>query len=241
MGICSSKKKVTESIKLIPKEDSKKRESIQPVEIPIESTETNKNPTFNPLPHVSGKVVDLEGSIIDQESGKLSPKTSDASSSISETNKPTIPNEKTGIIGKQGKRFKTFSERYFILKEGILSNFTDETSSKKYNIQTETKIKKVNLKGFNVSLVNDKHQIILGSGQTSLTLQLKNDEQYTAWTRALNEHVAYANGFSHINKPTLGQPGTAQGQTGTNGSPRTSPTSTPEKTNLNALASQAAV
>ena len=239
MGICSSKKKVTESVTLIPpKEESK---SVQPVEIPIESTD-NKDHTFNPLPHVSGKGADLEGSTIDQDSGKLSPKTSNGSS-LSETNKPTIPTEKTGIIGKQGKRFKTFSERYFILKEGILSNFTDETSSKKYNtsnIQTETKIKKVNLKGFNVSLVSDKHQIILGSGQTSLTLQLKNDEQYTAWTRALNEHVAYANGFSHINKPTaLGQPGALQGQNGTNGSPRTSPTSTPEKTNLNALASQA--
>jgi hypothetical protein len=108
-----------------------------------------------------------------------------------------IPELKGGYMSKQGQRFRTWVKRYFLLKEGVLSNFPTESASVESNVILAREHKQINLKGYTLESIPAKHQFILKSADPSphshYVLEVKNDVQYSLWENSLREHLAYAN------------------------------------------------
>jgi hypothetical protein len=113
-----------------------------------------------------------------------------------------VPDPKAGYLRKLGQSGWGLVDRYFTLVRGVLTNFLDESHS--HDSESNREDKYIKLTGFNLQVIQaDQLQFILeGPLGKKLVLEVRKDNrkkiEFALWSKALTEHVAYANGYFHL-------------------------------------------
>ena len=79
----------------------------------------------------------------------------------------------------------------YIHNIGTLTNYTSESSSKKYDQKLDREAKhQVNLRGYIIVNIPEKFQFLLESnGTVNMVLQVNNKDHYNSWSRAFKGRV----------------------------------------------------
>jgi len=105
-----------------------------------------------------------------------------------------VPSPTTGYLEKEGKNFKSWKRRFFILEAGTINYFEKETF-KNSNIGASKCGDTIYLKDYVVSKPADNRILLQGnasaSGARKLLVQVANESIQAAWAEAFQRHIDY--------------------------------------------------
>lgn len=114
-----------------------------------------------------------------------------------------MPEKRVGKLKKQGQRSFLFTERVFVLENGVLSNYADYEASQKNDVIAARESKRVSLAGCTLECQPQSFRFVIKhsadgsdkgiSPRSTYTLEINNATQYSLWEISLKEHLAYAN------------------------------------------------
>lgn len=111
-----------------------------------------------------------------------------------------LPDPKSGYLRKLGHSGWGFTDRYFTLVRGVLTNYIDESQSRESDTIANREDKSIKLLGYHIQVQAEQFQFILeGPANKRLLIEVRKDSrkkiEFALWTKALTEHIDYANGY----------------------------------------------